>query len=259
MPLSACIGALLGMAVLTPVMRLLFGNDYREFGLLLGAPLGALLLVAFIRYVSQRKFLLRSLQVLLGLTTVAEVVSLFLSPLNPFRLVWRTLTNRFGGKGLWGSIKRICFFIIAILLLQLAVPVRKLAREQLKENTDTAVKDWIDGHALLLSMLAAAPHGSELPAEPDPQDQQLLRAMVKLVQSGDESRGAVTSEIIQAFKNAGYDFHPSVDCDVFNDSLLPYFTTEGLIENGDEVKILEPPVLKNGTCILKGRITRKRQ
>lgn len=258
MPLSACTGALLGMAVLTPVMRLLFGNDYREFGLLLGAPLGALLIVAFIRYVSQRKFLLRSLQALLGLTTVAEVVSLFLSPLNPFRLVWRTLTNRFGGKGLWGSIKRILFFIIAILLLQLAVPVKKLAREQLQENTGTAIKDWIDGHVLLLSVLAATPRGSEQPVEPDLQDQQLLRAMVKLVQSGNENRGVITSEIIQAFKNAGYDFHPAVDCDVFNDTLLPYFTTEGLIEKGDPVKILEPPVMKNGTCVLKGRITRRR-
>jgi len=259
MPLSACLGALLGMATLTPLMRLLFGNDYREFALLLGAPIGALLIVTLIRYLSQHKILLRSLQAVLGLTTIAEVASLFLSPLNPFRLVWRTLTNRFGGKGLWGSIKRICYFIIAILLLQLAVPVKKLARRQLKDNTDTAVRSWLEGTVLLLSLLAAATQETAQQPVTDKQDQQLLQALVKLLQTGEDERPAITSEIVQALKNAGYDFHPPIDCTVYHSGLLPYFTAEGLIENGDPVKILQPTVLKNDTCILKGRLTRRRK
>jgi hypothetical protein len=258
MPLSACLGALLGMATLTPLMRLLFGNAYREFGLLLGAPIGALLLVAVIRFLSQHKILLRSLQAVLGLTTIAEVASLFLSPLNPFRLVWRTLTSRFGGKGLWGSIKRICYFIIAILLLQLAVPVKKLALRQLKDNTDTAVHSWLEGSVLLLSLLAASKHEAEQTSIPDKQDQQLLQAVVKLVQANESERPVINNEIIQAFKNAGYDCISPVDCTVYNPGLLAYFTSEGLVENGDPVKILQPPVMKNDTCILKGRLTRKR-
>ena len=258
MPLSACIGALLGMSTLTPLMRLLYGNDYREFALLLGAPLGALLIVALIRYISQHKILLRSLQAVLGLTTIAEVASLFLSPLNPFRLVWRTLTNRFGGKGLWGSIKRICYFIIAILLLQLAVPVKKLALVQLKDNTDAAVTSWLEGAVLLLSLLAASTQKAAQVSIPDKQDQQLLQAVVKLVRAQESERPVITSEIVQAFKNAGYDFNPPVDCTVYHSGLLPYFTLEGLIENGDTVKILQPPVMKNDTCIQKGSLTRKR-
>ena len=259
MPLSACIGAIAGMAVLTPLMRLLFGNDYREFGLLMGAPLGALLLVAGIRYVSRHAILLRSLQALLGLATAAEVVSLFLSPLNPFRLVWRTLSGRFGGKGLWGSIKRVLCFILAILLLQLAVPIKKAAREQLKTNTDSALRAWLDAQVLLLSLLAASTGKTTQPADNDSVDPRVLRAVAKLVQSSEHDYPVLASEIILAFKNAGYDFQPPIPAESFHNDLRGYFSIEGMIEPGDQVKILEPALFKNKACILKGKLTRKRQ
>lgn len=258
MPLSAAVGALAGMAVMTPLVRLLFGADYREFGLLAGAPLGALLVVAGIRYVSHHTVLLRSLQAVLGLTTAAEVVSLFLSPLNPFRLVWRAVTSRFGGKGLWGSIKRVVFFIIGILLLQLAVPVKKTAREQLKVNCTTAITSWLNTHALLLSLVAESAVRKPVAAHKEKTERHLLRAIAKLLQSHEQEYPVLAAEIIVAGKNAGYTFQPPIPVEEYYPDLRQYYTTEGLIETGDPVRILEPALFKNGECILKGTLTRKR-
>ena len=127
-PILALSGSVIGMLFTAFLFRLFMGNDYRQFGIIVGGAAGSFLLSLLGIYLSKHEILLRFLQGIFGVAIAAEVLTLFTGSVNPVSILWRKLTGRFG-NGLWGKLKRIGAFAIGILLLQIAVPETKIPKE----------------------------------------------------------------------------------------------------------------------------------
>ena len=263
LPILALTGAVIGMFAGGFLFRVLLGNDYRQFGIITGAAAGAFLCTLFGIYLSKHEVLLRILQGLFGAAIAAEVITLFTGAINPVSILWRKLTGRFGG-GLWGKIKRIGAFILGILILQIAVPEKKVPRTQLQLNSYSAIKSWIDFSIKLLILIIGETKDSiknSNTGKSEKTDIQLLRSLVKLTDYKDSKEAEfISQEIITAFKNAGYEIK-SKEAEIYptySENLKKEFDVEGYINDSDEYKIFEMPLYKNDELIIRGKLTKKR-
>ena len=263
MPILALTGAVIGMLAGGFLLRISLGNDYRQFGIMIGAATGAFLCSLIGIYLSKHEVLLRILQGLLGVAIATEVITLFTGAVNPVSILWRKLTGRFGG-GLWGKIKRIGAFFLGIIILQIAVPEEKIPCEQLQLNSYSAIKSWLEQSVKLLIFIIGETKGSienSNTGKTEKTDIQLLRSLVKLTNHKDSKEAEfISHEIIMAFKNAGYEIksiqtnaHPT-----YSESFKIEFDVEGYINEGDAYKVFEMPLYKNNKLIIRGKITKKR-
>ncbi len=260
--LSACLGALLGLFMFTPAVRLLLGQEFKQTGLLIGGPLGALLGVLFVGFVGRHMMLLRALQAVLGIGTGVELVSLFFGQANPFIIVWQKLANNFSGGGALNGVKRIVLYLIGIFIVQCVVPVSKVQHTQLEKSVRSAILAWLSHHTDLMILLAIGIttgsqdnttllQSSGMPGE-------LIRALEKLTGIEEPGqRASMAKEVIQEFKNAGYEIHVLEEQE-FSETMLEQYDVVGLIEPGDQVRILESSVIRDGLVVLKGKLTRER-
>ena len=260
LPILALAGAVIGMLVTTLIVRICLGNDYRTFGIIIGSAGGAFLFSLSGVFLSKHERVTRILQVIFGVGIAAEIFTLFSGAVNPFSFLWKKLTGRFG-SGIFGKIKRIAYFILAILILQIAIPENKLPEEQLKINSFSAIKSWLEQSVKLLiligSQFAVKENRAIQPEEKT--DLQLLKSLVKLASCTDTTASEfIAQEIILAFKNAGYDVKSKFTekNPTFSDELKNEFDIEGYINQGDKYKIFEMPLYKNDKLILKGKLAR---
>jgi len=264
--LAAGLGAILGVLFTPSMLRALVHAQYGEAGILLGGPLGAIIGVVFIGFLGRHKVLLRLFQAALGGATGAEVTVMFLGATSPWRAVKNYLTGRLPGDGLISKIRRIVLYITGIIVLQCAVPTAFYGQDQLQQNIRSAIHAWLRHHADLLILLvlyaALVPH-KETDENEYALPPQMLRVLEKLTQSAKNSdRDGVVStaeELVQEFNNAGFDIQPDDAGRVYEETLLQHYEVIGLIKPGDPYRVLEKPVLQNGTVALKGKITRKRE
>jgi len=263
LPILAFSGTVIGMFFSGFLFRVLLGNDYRPFGIIVGAAVGAFLFTLLGIYLSKREFLTRIFQGLFGAAIAAEIFTLFTGSVNPVSILWRKLTGRFGG-GLLGKIKRICAFVIGILILQITVPEEKVPQKQLLENSYSAIKSWLEQSLKLLILIIIEATNSfekENNNKPEKIDVQLLQTLAKLTGCQDAKEIEFTSgEIVPAFKNAGYEVKSKEMKEhlVFSAILKNEFDVEGYINEGDEYKIFEMPLYKNDKLIIRGKLTKKR-
>ena len=263
MPILALTGVVIGMFAGGFLFRVLLGNDYRQFGIITGAAAGAFLCTLLGIYLSKHEVLLRILQGLFGAAIATEVITLFTGAVNPISILWRKLTGRFGG-GLWGKIKRIGAFILGILILQIAVPEKKVPQTQLQLNSYSAIKSWLESSVKLLILIIGETKnsiGNTNIGKPEKTDIQLLRSLVKLTDYKDSKEAEfISREIIMAFRNAGYEIK-SKEAEIhstYSEILKKEFDVEGYINEGDEYKIFEMPLYKNDELIIRGKLTKKR-
>jgi len=263
LPVIAFSGAVIGMIFSGFLFRVALGNDYRQFGIIIGGAVGAFLFTMISISLSKREYLIRILQGLFGVAIAAEVITLFTGSVNPFGILWRKLTGRFG-SGMMGKLKRIGSFVLGILILQIGVPEEKLPKKQLLENSYSAIRSWLELSIKLLIIIIAETTNlckEESDEKPEKTDIQLLEILAKLASCRDPKEAEFTfGEIVPAFKNAGYEVksketeaHP-----VFSENLKKEFDIEGYINEGDEYKIFELPLYKNDELVIRGKLTKKR-
>jgi len=263
LPILALTGAVIGMLSGGFLFRFFLGNDYRQFGIMIGAAAGSFLCTLIGIYLSKHELLLRIFQGLFGAAVATEIITLFTGAVNPVSILWRKLTGRFGG-GIWGKIKPIGAFILGILILQIAVPEEKIPHVQLQLNSYSAIKLWLEQSVKILILIVGETKdsiGSVNVGRPEKTDIQLLRSLVKLANHKDSKEAEfISQEIMMAFTNAGYeiksnesDIHP-----IYSESLKKEFDVEGYINDGDEYKVFEMPLYKNDELIIRGKLTKKR-
>ncbi len=263
LPVLAFSGTVIGMVFSGFLFRISLGNDYRQFGIIVGGAVGAFLLTMISISLSKREYLIRILQGLFGVAIATEVITLFTGSVNPFGILWRKLTGRFG-SGMIGKLKRIGSFVLGILILQVAVPEEKLPKKQLCENSYSAIKSWLEQSVKSLIIIIAESADffkEEDKGKPEKTDFQLLKTLAKLAGSGDAREAELTcEEIVPAFKNAGYEVK-SKEMEaqlVFSEILKKEFDIEGYINEGDGYKIFELPLYQNDELIIRGKLTKKR-
>jgi len=260
----AGLGALAGMAVgawLCVLLRV--QPESIETGRLAGGLLGPAVAVALGVYITHRDRLRRVIQWMLGIGAVGIGVSEVLGWFSPTRRLWRAVTGRSGGTGFWGKLKLIFVCVGLVGLLQLAKPIRRANREQLRRNVRSAIRSWLGIHLDLMTLLLITQKGRsdasvQAPASPI-SSVPILQVVQKLsLATSDEERSAIAAEMIQECENAGIVLGVHGGDGVFAETLRDAYDVVGLINPGDPYRELEPPIREGKRVVVKGRITRKR-
>lgn len=247
--LFAALGALIGMAISSPLTAMLFGS--REAGLLAGAPLGALALTLASFHLPKRPWVLRSLMVLLGLGTVREVIVFLGGDLLLFR-GWSLLGHR------RSSLVRLLLYPALIALLVIAG--RRTVRYDEKGYRETirhALTAWADGAARTVALVAGVPQAPALSGKAS--DLPELASKVLALQdlpAGDLA--PALDELARHVQNLGFWQETTDGTLVWEEPMADRYTPFGLVEPGDRVTVEREPVLRDETVVSKGLVRRVR-
>lgn len=262
--LAAGVGSLFGMAVaawLCVVLRL--PSDGAETARAIGALFGPAVVVALAYSLTRHDRLRKVLQWGLGILAVGIGVTEILGWINPAGQLWRVLTARWRGRTLWVKIKLLLTCVVLIILLQLAKPLRRTNRPQLRKTVESTIRSWLVAQIDLLTLLIAsqglAPRREQAEDVAPVTSPALLESLTKLAGARtDSERSDIAIEVIQACENAGLTFATPRDEGAFDESMLDAYDVIGLISPGDPYRELEPPVLQGDRVLVKGKLTRKR-
>ena len=245
--LAALVGALVGMLILTPLLRLALGLQ-NTVGMFLGAPLGAFGMVWLLRQVSRVPQVRKALQPLLAVAVVVD-----------------TGAAVFRGKGFWGLVKRILAYVATIFLLRHITPQPKYDREAHKRAVELAVQQWLNGAVMLLACLSASSVGAvTIKADPEEIIRGLARQVYELQSCPPDQFPGAVSELIQKAQDLGFeglepDASNSGRPQVWAAEMRDKYNTFGLIEEGDPVIIEREPIILRGEVLEKGLVRKFRR
>ncbi|MCD4653215.1 hypothetical protein K8T06_04710 [bacterium] len=132
--------------------------------------------------------------------------------------------------------------------------------DQLRINVRNSIQSWIQAQLLIMVLLSKTiqVESSEISTEPDKMPAGLLSALTKLIQAPNDKRAAITQEIVQEFINAGYKSASEQTTLIWKELLRHKYDVLGMIQPGDECRVLLQPVTQENRIRRKGRLTRKR-
>jgi hypothetical protein len=257
MPVASMLGAILGALIGSPLGFYLLGM--RDVGLLVGAPLGALVTTYALEQASRSTWLSRTLIATLGVATAAEVWA-FLS-VNPLAAIWRKLSGR-------NSLQRIAVYLMLIALLVFTRRRATYDRAILEQSVRRTIDDWWRGALLVLAALVARPASQAAGGSREEQAMAELgkRIMELHAASADNLRG-VAEEVVDAARDAGFEglagpsgSRPSGAAAVvaWAESLRERYNVFGHVEMGDFVRVEQEPVVRGGEVLEKGLVRKQR-
>ena len=248
--LAAALGAVAGMAVLTPLTRILL--DSRDAGLFFGAPLGALLLVLAALLLPKSKGLQRTLMALLGFASLRETVN-FLGGGMIFSRAWLLLGKR------RSSLTRLLLYpaLLALLLL-LGRKRLRFDRRIYEERIRESLGAWIS--AAIPSVLPvffdsspslAAERKSDLPL--------LAEKVLSLGELPEEDLPAGVAELALSVRNMGFEREKGVKSLIWSEGMADRYTPFGAVEPGDRVTVEREPLLQDGVVLARGLVRKVRR
>lgn len=248
--LAAALGALGGMAVLTPLTRLLI--DSRDAGLFFGAPLGALLLVLASLLLPRSKGLQRALMALLGFASLRETVN-FLGGGMIFSRGWALLGRR------RSSLTRLLLYPALFALLLLLGRKRVVFdRRRYEERIGDSLRKWVAGAipSALLAVIEPSPEGGrskigELPL--------LAGRILELEELPEEDLSAGVAELALSVRNMGFQRENGVKSLTWSEEMAERYAPFGAVEAGDPVTVEREPLLQDGLVLEKGLVRKVRR
>lgn len=257
--LAAAVGALAGMTLLAPFTHLVFGA--RDVGLLIGPPLGALLLVLAVWHASKSKWLKGLLLSLVGVAALAEIWQLMGGGL--FTGLW----GRLRGRG--SAFKRVLLYLAIVFVVVIAKCRPNYDRPGYEDTVRAAVSQWLEMAIVLIILRCAEPHTRE-PSDLGPAIAELGEQVQSLHRASQENLAVAAEELIQAARNQGFENlegppqflradKPQVTVFLWTKEHDDKYETFGHIEPGDEVIAYAEPVVLDGVVRKKGLVRKKRK
>ena len=263
--LAALFGALLGLVLLTPLTRFIFGMP--DLGIVLGGPLGAFCMVLIIWRISKSKTLRRVLIASLGIASIAEIWRAVKGDAF-FSGIWVLLRRKHPKKGIF---KRLVLYIGIIFVLSFSK--EKLAFEHLshEEIVKSCIESWLK---MAIPMIAAIQYFSTK-SEKDSDNKQevfgkLAGYIYDLHSAAQKDLPYIADELIKEAKNIGFEglegqpnflsnSEKQEERMVWITSLIEKYETFGNINEGDEVKIERKPVIVGAKVLKRGLVRRIRE
>ncbi|NLB84181.1 MAG: hypothetical protein GX791_08060 [Synergistaceae bacterium] len=248
--LAAALGALGGMALLTPLARLLL--DSRDAGLFFGAPLGALLLVFASLLLPKSKGLQRTLMALLGFASLRETVN-FLGGGMIFSRGWALLGKR------RSSLTRLLLYP-ALFALLLLLGRKRVAfdRKNYEERIRDSLEKWING-AIPSALLAVIEPSSDGRAAKTGELPLLAGKILELEELPAEDLPAGVAELALSVRNMGFQREKGVKSLIWSDELADRYALFGAVEPGDRVTVEREHLLQDGVVLAKGLVRKVRR
>ncbi|MHC4661626.1 MAG: hypothetical protein ACYS8W_08045 [Planctomycetota bacterium] len=255
--LTAALGAAIGMMLFSFLARIIFGQDYALSGLIVGAPLGAYVLIRAMMYISGAKWVRRFILAALGLATLAELWML-LGGGGIFR-IWRMVRGKsFTGKAL----KRILIYILVMLMI-IGSRRRPVGRtEEIEKAARKSIGDWIDAAVRLLAALTFI-EPEKLTDDPD-RGRGALKELLEHVHVFEQAQGdalrAAADDFINTARNLGFSTHAARQGEElrWQESMGDTYDTFGHIEAGDLVQVEKPAEVRGREVISRGRVRKVR-
>lgn len=272
MGLSGFIGALAGLILLAPLIRLATGVS--ETGLMVGAPIGAFLLPMLVWHVSRSKWLQRTAAVAIGLAGAAELWG-FVRSAGWAGLVWQKLGGSRSGKN---TLIRVAIYTGIILLIVFAKRKPEFHKEQHMEDVRQAVEGWLD-HALTLLAALAWSDCDMLSEREQSRDDEIMEAFVakvgrellELHHCPKDDLPYQAEMLLQAARNQGFEnlggtpvfmaAEESVPIQTFSwaEEFAERFRTYGHIVVGDMVYETKSATIMDGKVMERGMVRKHRR
>ena len=257
--LTALLGAILGLMLLTPLTRLALGM--RDIGIILGGPLGAFCMVLIVWRVSEsglrRKFLLYAL----GVAFVANI---------SIAVIWRKLKNKHKPKRVLGFLKLIVLFIPIILLIVFSKRKPVFDRLSHEQVVRSCIKSWLNiAIPLLVALYRFSMKPEHVSTDKEEASVPLAGHIYALHSATKKDLPAAVDELIQEAKNLGFEglegqpqFSPNIEKRenslIWASDLTDKYEAFGDIREGDKVKIERKPVIWRGKVLKRGLVRKFR-
>ena len=248
--LAASVGALFGMMVFSPLYRFLL--DMRDTGLIIGAPLGAALLVLASWHAAHNKWIKNILVGALGVTTITEVWVL-LSGGGVFGRIWRAL----GGKR--SGFKRVLIYGLAILVLIFSKRIPRIDRRGYEHTVTCILRQWLDEAVIVLAFLLHPGSTTQAVVDTDSMLYDLVEKINALPAVGPDNIEFAIQELIQETKNMGFAGDGGNRQIVWEESMRKEYETFAHIEPGDVVVIERESVRFKDVVKQKGLVRKMRE
>jgi len=239
--LAAVVGAVGGMLVLTPVMRLLLGM--RDTGLFIGAPAGAFLLVFAVWHSARSKWVRWALT----FGSVAMIVS----------KVWGMLKGKGIFGGAWSAIRQIPPYAAAAFVLLLAKPRCMFDRRQHEELIREAIEQWLDGAIITLLWITTNEEASAA-ADSESVFFALVQKIMALRRVSTDQLSVARDELCDELLNHGFEMALESSNMLWCEEHQGKYDVFGHVEQGDKVVIEREPVVFQGTVCKKGLVRKLR-
>ena len=257
LPLAAMLGAVLGALIGSPVG--LYFLAMRDVGLLVGAPLGALVVTWALDQASRSAWLSRTLIATLGVATAVEVWA-YLS-VNPLAAIWQKLSGR-------KSLQRIVVYLLLIALLVFTRRRATYERAILEQSVRQTIDNWLHGALVVLVVLIERRDGQADGAHrTDKGITELGKRIMELHAASADKLPGLAQEVIDAARDAGFEGLDGLNASrhttdegvlTWVDSMRERYGTFGHIEAGDMVRVEQEPVVRDGEVLEKGLVRKQR-
>ena len=260
---AALVGTVVGMLILTPLLRLALGLE-ETVGMVLGGPLGAFCMVWVVRRTSQIPWLRKTLQAGMAAAAVAD-----------------TTIAVVRGKGAWGVVKRVCAYIATAFVLRYITAEPTYDRAAHKKAVEHALEQW--SHEAVVLLICLSPGclaKAKLKADPEAVIRRLAKHFYALHGCSPEQLPVAVSELLQEARNTGFEgldgeplfgsatAPPAESTGASADSGTPTlwttrmsleYETYGHITEGDPVTVERLPIVLNGEILEKGMVRKVRR
>ncbi|MBN1972526.1 MAG: hypothetical protein JW787_02710 [Sedimentisphaerales bacterium] len=266
--LSALLGAVLGLTLLTPFTRLFLGM--RDLGIVMGGPLGAFCMVLIVWRVSKSKTLRKILLAALGIASAAEIWRV-VKGYTFFSGIRNMLRLRRPSKGLLEPLKRLVLYIAIMFVLAFSKEKPVFEKSSHEQAVRTCIQSWLK---MAIPLIVALQYYSIKPEQVSNDRQEILSTLAghiyALHRAAQKDLPSAADELIQEAKNLGFEgldgqpqFFPNIekreDNLVWASSLIDKYEAFGDITEGDTVKVERKPVILGGKVLRRGLVRKNRE
>ncbi|HQU70915.1 MAG: hypothetical protein KDI06_16520 [Calditrichaeota bacterium] len=235
-------------------------------GFILGATLGAGLMVLLLWSSAENKGMRRFLQAILGVASFGEIAMIVASA-SGFGALWALLGQRIGK----GFLKRLLAYGAVWLLLRLGVKEPVFDRDAYRKTMGMMIRQWLDrARQALIQRL----HKPATPEKAGPPAQksigELGAGLHKLYRSTPAELADAAAELLSRANTLGLEgltgkpvflggSSPAPQILKWGKELAERYDTIGIIEEGDPVFVESNPVIQDGKVIARGQVRKKRR
>ena len=234
-----------------------------ESGMIVGAPLGAFLLIWLSLFVANNPKVRRWLLTIVGIGTAVDATLQVAKELIPLPF----------GKSRFGFLRRFLGYVVFAWGIWLLKPKPSYNSAHYRQEIETIAEQWLRTSVSVVTVLmyrarqenTTSPEVVQVKKEMDRISKKmadLAEITAKINRSSINDRDDLFSELVQMLKNLGFEIPDAATENklifVWEETAGARFEMFGAIELGDQVRVEKHPVMQNGTIVKKGLVRKIR-
>ena len=235
-----------------------------ESGMIVGAPLGAFLLIWLSLFVVNNPKIRRWLLAIIGAGAAVDTALQVAKEMIPLPF----------GKSRFGFLRRLLGYVVFAWVIWLLKPKPSYAPTHYRQEVETIVEQWLRTSVSVIVVLmyrvrqgndALSSETAQMKKEMDRVTKNMVglaEVTAKINRRPRDGRDNLFFELVQMFKNLGFEIPDAAtenESDfIWEETSGERFEMFGVVKLGDQVCVEEHPVMQNGTIVKKGLVRRIR-